>query len=475
MKLESCRVSLSPQHATTPLTFALEAGQHAIVVGPNGAGKSVLLSVLAGEGKVQAGNRSISSRTAVVSTSVQQQLIAAEKRKDDADILDVVPVPTRVSDILGHVRDEHVKTLCHKLGITPLLAQPFLSLSTGETRKLLFILALNSDPQVLILDNPWEGLDDASRTIMLRVIESIHQHVQIIIAVNRLQDMPDIPAVLTLMENGEVVSQSPAPQSYADNMATCKTWFHLQRDDITLPDTTHACQANGLSPGAPLVVVNDGLVRFGETVVFSGLNWQVHPGQHWQVVGPNGSGKTCLLTLITGDNPNCYTNDLTVFGIRRGSGESIWDIKQHIGLLSNAFHLSYRVNCSVMDILLSGFFDSIGLYERPGREQQAVASAWLDTLHMQARKEAPFQSLSFGDQRLVLVARAMIKHPPLLILDEPCNGLDPLNRLAVLALIEQLARDGRTTVLYVNHHKEDAIPSIRRTLSMADYSADMEK
>ncbi len=473
MKLETCRVSQSPHHVTTPLAFALEAGQHAMVVSPNGAEKSVLLSELAGEGKVQAGNRSISSRTAVVSTSVQQQMIAAEKRKDDADILDVVPVPTRVSDILGHVRDEHVKTLCHELGITPLLTQPFLSLSTGETRKLLFILALNSEPQVLLLDNPWEGVDDASRDIMLRVIERIHQHVQIIIAVNRLQDMPEIPAVLTLMENGEVISQSPAP--YADNMASCKTWFHLQRDDITLPDTTHACQANGLSPGVPLVVVNNGLVRFGETVIFSGLNWQVDPGQHWKIVGPNGSGKTCLLTLITGDNPNCYTNDLTVFGIRRGSGESIWDIKQHIGLLSNAFHLSYRVNCSVMDVLLSGFFDSIGLYERPGRDQRAVASAWLDTLHMQARKEAPFQSLSFGDQRLVLVARAMIKHPPLLILDEPCNGLDPINRFAVLALIEQLARDGRTTVLYVSHHKEDAIPSIRRTLSMADYSTDIKK
>lgn len=466
MELNACRVSLSPEFVTAELTFSLKGGQHGMIVGPNGSGKSVLLRVLAGEGKVKSGERALSKRVAVVSTARQQQLIAAEKQKDDADILDVVPVPTKVKDLLGDVLSERLTSLCDELGLAALFEQPFLSLSTGETRKLLFVMALAQAPDVLLLDDPREGLDDASRAVLISFIESITEQIQVVIAVNRLQDMPAIPAVLTVMDKGQVLSQAESVMPFADNIAACETWFHLKREDIQLPATTAECETKDLVADAPLVILNNGTVRYGDNTVFSGLDWQVHPTQHWQIVGPNGSGKTCLLTLITGDNPHCYTNDLTVFGIKRGSGESIWDIKKHIGMLSNAFHLSYRVNCTVIDVLLSGFFDSIGLYERPGREQVAVASAWLETLRLQERKDAPFQSLSFGDQRLVLIARAMIKHPPLLILDEPCNGLDPLNRLTVLALIEQLAKDGRTTLLYVNHHKEDAIPGISNTLTM---------
>ncbi|WP_414828257.1 ATP-binding cassette domain-containing protein [Alteromonas sp. H39] len=469
MNLESCSVSLSPEFFSRPLTFSLGPSQHAIVVGPNGSGKSVLLRILAGEGNVRGGERRLARRIGVVSTARQQQLIAAEKQKDDADILDVVPVPTKVKDLLGHPLTGMLHSLCFELGLTSLFEQPFLSLSTGETRKLLFVLALASEPEVLILDDPWEGLDEASRTILQRHLEALQQRVQIVIAVNRLQDMPAIPAVLTVMDKGEVVLQTDASRPPAQNRAACDTWFHLQRDDVVLPATTAECSASRLNPDLPLVELKNGVVRFGDKTVFSELSWQINPAEHWQIIGPNGSGKTCLLTLITGDNPHCYRNNLTVFGIRRGSGESIWDIKQHIGMLSNAFHLSYRVNCAVIDVLLSGFFDSIGLYERPRREQIEVATAWLDALHMRGRKAEPFQSLSFGDQRLILIARAMIKHPPLLILDEPCNGLDPLNRLTVLALIEQLARHGRTTVLYVNHHKDDAIPSIQHTLNMQNY------
>jgi molybdate transport system ATP-binding protein len=218
-----------------------------------------------------------------------------------------------------------------------------------------------------------------------------------------------------------------------------------------------------------LVKLTNVKVNYAENIVFKDLNWTIQPQQHWQVTGPNGSGKTCLLNLITVDHPQCYVNDIYVFGYQRGSGESIWQIKQYIGYLSNAFHLDYRVNCSLLQVVLSGFYDSIGMYQQATKNQVALAEHWLALMALDKQSARPFQELSFGDQRLVLLARAMVKHPALLILDEPCNGLDDINRLKVLALIDLLAREGSTTLLYVNHHQEDAIPSIQHHFSMTDF------
>jgi len=155
---------------------------------------------------------------------------------------------------------------------------------------------------------------------------------------------------------------------------------------------------------------------------------QINPGEHWQLTGPNGSGKTCLLSLITGDHPQCYVNDIRVFGFQRGQGESIWQIKQFIGYVSTQLQWEYRVSTSVRNVVISGFHDSIGLYTKPSDVQKNIADQWLDVLGMRHRANEPFTQLSHGDKRLLLIARAMVKHPPLLILDEPCLGLDDINR-----------------------------------------------
>ena len=188
--------------------------------------------------------------------------------------------------------------------------------------------------------------------------------------------------------------------------------------------------------------------------MFEDLDWTISPGEHWQVTGPNGSGKTCLLSLITGDHPQCYVNDIKVFGFQRGNGESIWQIKQHIGYISTALQWEYRVSTSVRNAIVSGFFDSIGLYSKASDAQKAIADQWLDVLGMRDMADAPFTGLSFGEQRLVLIARAMVKHPPLLILDEPCLGLDEMNRQLVLALIERICRS--SCLLYTSPSPRDA-------------------
>ena len=184
-------------------------------------------------------------------------------------------------------------------------------------------------------------------------------------------------------------------------------------------------------------------------------------------MGPNGSGKTCLLRLLSGDHPQCYVNDISLFGFQRGSGETIWQIKHYLGFVSTALHWDYRLSVGVRNVVVSGFYDSIGLYQKATEKQIQIANEWLALLGMSRRATDSFSSLSFGEQRLVLIARAMVKHPPLLMLDEPCLGLDDLNRELVLTLIQKICDLGSTTVIYVTHHKEDEISTIQNKLSLS--------
>ena len=214
--------------------------------------------------------------------------------------------------------------------------------------------------------------------------------------------------------------------------------------------------------------ISNGAIKYDETIIFEKLNWTINRGSHWQLTGPNGSGKTALLSLITGDHPQCYVNDIFVFGFQRGSGESIWQIKQFIGYVSTALQWEYTVGTSLRNVIISGFYDSIGLYSKPTDNQKHIATQWLEVLGMKARADDTFTSQSYGDQRLLLIARAMVKHPPLLVLDEPCLGLDDMNRQRVLALIELICARSDSTVLYVNHHAEDKIKGIENYLALGD-------
>ena len=170
--------------------------------------------------------------------------------------------------------------------------------------------------------------------------------------------------------------------------------------------------------------------------------------------------------MITGDHPQCYVNDIVAFGFQRGQGESIWQIKQFIGYVSTALQWEYRVGTSLRNVIISGFFDSIGLYSKYTDQQGIIADHWLALLGMSDRADQPFNQLSYGDKRLLLIARAMVKHPPMLILDEPCLGLDDINRQLVLALIERICADSETSVIYVNHHPGDTIPGIEHSLAL---------
>jgi molybdate transport system ATP-binding protein len=206
-----------------------------------------------------------------------------------------------------------------------------------------------------------------------------------------------------------------------------------------------------LTPGEPLLALRNVSVRYGETRVLESVDWLFKPGQHCNVSGPNGCGKTTLLSLVTGDNHKAYGQDITLFGRRRGSGESVWEIKQKFGQVGTQLHLNHAGGMRVLEVAVSGFFDTVGLYDDWSDRQVEIAQRWLQALGLDELARAPFDTLSFGLQRMVLLARAMVKSPAVLILDEPCLGLDDYHTRTILAAVDHIAEHSDTQVIYVSH------------------------
>ncbi len=465
--LKNLTVDFDNRFQCKKINWTLNRGEHWLITGSNGSGKSALAAILAGYGDIEYGvATNLPQRVGLVSFEAQAELIAAERRKDDADIMDVITEGTPVQEIIDAVTTDPdtANQLIEQLGLTPLLDRAFRKLSTGETRKVMLIRALSCKPQLLILDEPFEGLDAKSLDALQLHLAKVAEHIPVVMILNRLDQCPGYITHIAYMNQGEL--QQTINRSDTEAHDALLQLLHLKTTDLELPPADPDFALPVLEADQPLVKLTDTAVRYGDTTIFENLDWTINRGQHWQLTGPNGSGKTALLSLITGDHPQCYVNDIFVFGFKRGSGESIWQIKQFIGYVSTALQWEYTVGTSLRNVIISGFYDSIGLYSKYTDNQKQIAEQWLEVLGMSDRANDTFTSQSYGDQRLLLIARAMVKHPPLLILDEPCLGLDDMNRQRVLALIELICSRSESTVLYVNHHAEDKIQGIENHLAL---------
>ena len=308
-------------------------------------------------------------------------------------------------------------------------------------------------PDLLILDEPFEGLDQQSVKDWMVMLNELKKECAIVLIVNRLADIPAEATHLAMLENLELVLEG-VRQSIEQQSIYQQLVYAEQSVDVALPEP--ASPLLKLSENQPHFELKNVTVQYGDKVILDHLNWVVQPNQNWWIKGPNGAGKSTLLSLITGDHPQAFANYVVIFGKQRGSGETIWDIKQKIGYVSSQLHLDYRVNCSVLDVIISGFFDSIGIYQQVPEAIRLKAMQWLARLNLTHLAKTPFRSLSWGQQRLLLITRAMVKHPPVLILDEPFQGLDGLNRKLVKHFIEQLVNNSKTQLLFVSHQDLDA-------------------
>lgn len=207
----------------------------------------------------------------------------------------------------------------------------------------------------------------------------------------------------------------------------------------------------------PLVNFNKVSVNYRQRSILNNISWEIKPGEFWQLIGPNGSGKSTILSMIYGDNPKAYGQDITLFGVKKGSGESIWDVKKKIGYFSSEMLRGFKRHDAIGNMIVSGFFDTIGLYKTPTNTQIKITQRWLRVLRMFDIRKQSFLSLSRGHQRLVLIARAMVKKPQLLVLDEPTNGLDDNDAKLFCELINKIALETNTAILYVSHRNEEVL------------------
>ncbi|MBN2511024.1 MAG: ATP-binding cassette domain-containing protein [Spirochaetales bacterium] len=441
--------------------FCIRHGETWVFTGPSGCGKTTLARSIA----------STAENATYIGFEAQEALLNEERERDETDFINQIDPGRSVGDYLhglpGRTPDSVTRALS-LFGLWELKDQGIKYLSTGEMRKVLLAAAVIEEKEVLVLDDPYTSLDEQTRRYLSHTFTDLKNSGKtLVFFVNRLSEIPDYATHAALLHNGTAVLAGDTSVLHSPLFSQL---YHLH---TRIPDTLPGMKGSKdrLDPEKPLICLSDIHVSYhdrdsGVKEVFRNFSFRVMEGEHWKITGPNGVGKSTLLSLITGDHPQCYANDVKIFGISRGSGESIWDIKKDIGIVSSALQFDYRVRSSVTGTIISGFYDSIGMYTRHSPGQEALAREWLALLGMENQACLPFPGLSFGQKRLVLIARAMVKQPRLLILDEPCQGIDPGNRELVLQLIDIIASKGGATVLYVTHHQEDRVPSIKNHLAL---------
>jgi len=444
-------IQAQTDHVTIEQFQALP-GQAWTLLGTNRSGIDDLFDLVSGRTvKGRVAERVLPDQPGVVSFKDQQAVYEAELKKDETDFLDRLDPGTPAREFLEKIQ-EHAG-LIEALGMTKSLDKGYRQLSTGQTRKLLLLAPITKGFSCLVIQAPFDGLDpDSCQELDRAMYQLFSRGIQILIFVYNRADIPSWTTHLGVVAEGTLVYQGPVDQVPASCLnLTSRPDFQATVEDFSPADETRS----DTHEKEDLVRLHRCTAGYEGRAVFTDLSLVVDKGAHTLITGPNGTGKSTLLQVITGDHPACYTCDLTLFGIRRGTGESIWDIKQHMGIVSPDLHRNFRVSGSVLACILSGLFDSIGLYNPVTETQKNRAMTWLSRLDMASKASMPFRDLSFADQRLVLIARALIKGPMLLILDEPTQGLDAPNRDAVLDFLADVARDGLSTILYVSHREDE--------------------
>ena len=335
-------------------------------------------------------------------------------------------------------RREWQRHLYEMFGMKPLLDKYIIALSSGELRKFQLAKTLMAQPTTLILDNPFIGLDSEARGQLRDLLQILadERQLEVYLVVSRREDVPDY--VTDIINIGEL-HESDAPGLSEEKRLAI----------LNLPYKEGEYNAD------EVVSMNKVSIRYGERTILKDLDWKVRNGEHWVLSGQNGSGKSTLLSLVCADNPQGYACDISLFGNPRGSGESIWEIKRHIGYVSPEMHRSYQRDLPALRIVASGLKDSVGLYVRPTEAECEQCRWWMRIFGIEHLAERSFMRMSSGEQRLVLLARAFVKDPELLILDEPLHGLDNKNRKLAKEIIDTFCQRKNKTLIFVSHYKEE--------------------
>jgi len=441
------------------LDWTINRGENWALGGTSGSGKTSLAKVISGlqsatgEVKINFNNDSHLPREVLfveswyqfknlegVANFYYQQRYTSQQAKDTLTVH---------AELVGFGKEnrlhfDHVEPILEALHFTTFASSQLIELSSGEHKKLQLVKALWLKPQLLIIDQPYTGLDAASRKNLNLLLEEVSTDgVQLILICND-SELPGSINRFAEIANGQIlVSDSRVITSVSEDTYSRK-----------IPDFLKESPTYSSRNIVKMVDVN---ISYGEKQVLKNVNWEVNAGEKWLLQGHNGSGKSTLLSLVNGDHPQSYANELYLFGNRRGSGESIWDIKQHIGLISPEFHWYFDAASTVWQSIASGFYDTVGLFQQLPYSKSQQVDELMEYFNLTESKNELLSSLQLGKQRLALLARTIIKNPELLILDEPCQGLDQQQTKYFNQLVDKLCSNGMT-LIYVGHF-ESQLPT----------------
>lgn len=476
-----------------PINLSINKGEQIAIVGENGSGKTRLVDVITGKLPLLMNEvyydfspspyplacDNIKSITFRDSYGDCDGSYYYQQRWNQHDIDDSTPTVGQLlakaeqnykhslsadsSNDAGERRRTELRNQLYRLfHLEELEQKRIIALSSGELRKFQLTKTLLSAPKLLIMDNPFIGLDSQARAQLSELLTMLTREtdMQVVLVLSRNSDIPEFITHVIPVKDLQVLPKTER-DVYLDEQ---KEATHFDKSEIQR-------QLHALMPHEQAATTDEDVLNFhnihiqyGDRIILESLNWQVKSGEKWALKGENGSGKSTLLSLVCADNPQSYACNIELFGKKRGSGESIWDIKKHIGYVSPEMHRAYLKDMPAIDIVASGLNDSVGLYVRPKPEQKEICVRWMELFGIAHLKDRTFLKISSGEQRLCLLARAFVKNPPLLILDEPLHGLDQNNRERVKFIIEQYAQKQGKTLIMVTHYADDLPSVINREL-----------
>jgi molybdate transport system ATP-binding protein len=445
------------------VSWKINKGEIWTVLGPNGSGKTLLSEIICGRYGLQGGTidypfleelhslepdkmhlpheyiRRVNFNSAYSMADFRKMYY--QQRFNSTEAEDAPLVGNLFADI--DYDSKLWKKITRLLPVENLMEKRLIQLSSGELRKVIIVQSLIHRPRMLIFDNPFIGLDAFSRDQLNKVLIQLNDAgIQLLFLVPSVKDIPDCCTHILQMEYCRITG--------IINPKDVKQ--HTISPDVSIDWSQMPAPTVNYSE---VISMKNLMVHYGKHVIAKDINWQILRNEKWALLGPNGSGKSTLLSFIFGDHPQAYTQPLVLFGKQRGTGESIWDIKKHIGFTSSEMHLYYNENVSCLKVVASGFFDSIGLFRKCTEEQLQIVEKWFAILGVSPFMERSFLHISSGEQRLMLFMRAMVKNPGLLILDEPFHGLDADRKALCTAIVESFCSQPDKSLIYVTHRREE--------------------
>ena len=451
VSLSSLTVRKSGRIILDDITFQLKQGECWMVAGDTGSGKTTFIQALSGQfptGPNALYQRRVatefvsfkeeSSQFSYSGYFYQQRYQATMADTPEGSDAGYKSIPT-LRDFLQFTETPETALLIERLGLTPLLHRSFLKLSNGQTRKARIGKALLRHPSVLLLDNPFIGLDAIFRAELTTWLDELANYGLTLVLVNEPDDVPGFVTHIAVLEKGRIKWSGAKDEYRREAVVEIRTALPSLQTPPQSADFLEAFSLRNVT------------VRYGDTVILNALNWVVREGERWALIGPNGAGKSVLLSLLYGDHPQAYANEVSVFGHRRGkAGESIWDVKRRIGFVSPELHLYFPQSLSARQVALTGLTDTLTPPNRVKAETESDLRNLLNYFGLAQLAERPFGTLSAGEQRLILLIRAVLKNPPVLLLDEPFQAIDAIHVQLARNLLDSFANK---TILFVTHNR----------------------